>query len=274
MQRSKSRLTLALAALALVALIVAACGAPHPRPHPRQSRPPPSRQPWRPPRRRPQPLRLPRPPWRLPPPPRPGSSAIPSATARRWARWTRRMPGSPASPSRPAILNGLRQALNIPAATPNDQFEKSTFWRCMGGKVYACNVGANIPCSAKAVTDKTPTQAMKEFCTANPKSDFLPAAVTGRETVYSWKCTDGVPAIDKELPSRTPPASCPCSGTRSRGSNRGPGPGFQHDDAESARPQRTPRPGALLSLRSRPRPRPSTIPGRPPRNGRQSRHST
>jgi hypothetical protein len=98
-----------------------------------------------------------------------------------------------------SILNGLRTALNMPSTTVNEQFERSTFWRCMGGKVYACNVGANIPCSAKAVTDKTPTQGMKDFCTANPKSDFLPAAVTGRETVYSWKCTDGVPVVDKEL---------------------------------------------------------------------------
>lgn len=69
----------------------------------------------------------------------------------------------------------------------------------MSGKVYACNVGANIPCTTKAVTDKTPTQAMNDYCKANPKSDFLPTVVTGRATVYSWQCTDGTPTIAKEL---------------------------------------------------------------------------
>ena len=40
---------------------------------------------------------------------------------------------------------------------------------------------------------------MKEFCTANPSADFLPMAVTGRATVYSWRCTAGAPVVDKEL---------------------------------------------------------------------------
>jgi len=38
-----------------------------------------------------------------------------------------------------------------------------------------------------------------DFCNANPTSDFIPANVTGRETIYEWRCTDGAPEIVKEL---------------------------------------------------------------------------
>jgi hypothetical protein len=97
-----------------------------------------------------------------------------------------------------AILNSLRAAMKTPAATPNDQLIRGTFWRCMAGKVYGCFVGANLPCSEKADTSTTPSAGMKDFCTANPASDFIPAAVTGRATVYEWRCTAGAPAIVKQ----------------------------------------------------------------------------
>src|SRR5512139_2853358 len=48
-----------------------------------------------------------------------------------------------------------------------DQFKQMTVWRCMEGRVYACNFGANIPCDSKANSDKTPTQAMSDFCKTN-----------------------------------------------------------------------------------------------------------
>ncbi len=193
MQPIKARLNLALATLALVALVATACGGAPPAP-------------------------TPVPPTVIPPtvapaPPTVAATAAPTkAPAASTGQFTDPFsycaavgtldkPDARFTGANPPdlVLQGLRKALNIGDAMPNDVFARSTFWRCMGGKVYACNVGANIPCSAKAVTDKTPTPAMNEFCKANPKSDFLPAAVTGRETVYSWKCTDGVPAVDKEL---------------------------------------------------------------------------
>ena len=98
-----------------------------------------------------------------------------------------------------AVANGLRKALQIPADTPDPTFSQRTFWRCMGGKVYACNVGANIPCTTKADTSRTPTQAVTDFCKANASADVVPAAVTGRATVYQWRCTNGEPAVVKQL---------------------------------------------------------------------------
>ncbi len=58
----------------------------------------------------------------------------------------------------------------------------------MDGVVHACTVGANLPCTAKADTSRSPSPAMDEFCQANPGADVVPAAVTGRETVYAWAC--------------------------------------------------------------------------------------
>ncbi|HSJ56157.1 MAG TPA: DUF333 domain-containing protein, partial [Anaerolineae bacterium] len=97
-----------------------------------------------------------------------------------------------------AVVQGLRGALNVPE-TPLDVLENGSFWRCMDGEVYACFVGANLPCEAKADTDRTPTQEETDFCQANPNSDLVPAVVTGRETVYEWRCREGTPEIVRQL---------------------------------------------------------------------------
>jgi len=98
-----------------------------------------------------------------------------------------------------AIVRGLMKAMDIPADAPSEPLARLTTWRCMSGKVYACNFGANIPCQEKADTSRAPSAAMNDFCKANPTSDVIPAAVTGRATIYAWRCAIGAPAIEKEL---------------------------------------------------------------------------
>jgi hypothetical protein len=95
------------------------------------------------------------------------------------------------------VAQGLQKALNAPD-TPLSVLENGSFWRCMNGEVYACFVGANLPCEAKANTDRTPTQDEIGFCQQNANSDFIPAVVTGRETVYEWRCSNGTPEIVKQ----------------------------------------------------------------------------
>ncbi|MBN1135772.1 MAG: hypothetical protein JXM73_04260 [Anaerolineae bacterium] len=97
-----------------------------------------------------------------------------------------------------SVAQGLQKALNAPD-TPLDILQAGSSWRCMDGDVYACFVGANLPCEAQANTDRTPTQEEIDFCQANPSSDFIPAVVTGRETVYEWRCRDGAPEIVKQV---------------------------------------------------------------------------
>jgi hypothetical protein len=83
--------------------------------------------------------------------------------------------------------------------TPLDMLENGSSWRCMDGSVYACFVGANLPCDAKANTDQAPTQEEIDFCQANKNADVIPAAVTGRETVYEWRCSDGAPETVQQV---------------------------------------------------------------------------
>jgi hypothetical protein len=102
-----------------------------------------------------------------------------------------------------SVAQGLQRALNAPD-TPIEVLENGSFWRCMDGSVYACFVGANLPCEAKASTDRTPTQEAIDYCRQNPNSDFIPAVVTGRETVYEWRCLDGAPDIVKQVTQPDP----------------------------------------------------------------------
>jgi putative hemolysin len=86
-----------------------------------------------------------------------------------------------------AIVQGMIDQDIVSADAPA-AIQQAALWRCMDGNVWACTVGANLPCGEKADLSERPTQAMKEFCQANPNADVIPAAATGRATVYSWKC--------------------------------------------------------------------------------------
>ncbi len=99
-----------------------------------------------------------------------------------------------------AVINGFKKAAGLESSTePMDMLRQTTIWRCMGGKLYACNFGANLPCDSKANTDKTPTSEMNEYCKANPGASFIPASVTGHETIYSWQCLNDQAAIQSQV---------------------------------------------------------------------------
>ena len=68
----------------------------------------------------------------------------------------------------------------------------------MDGQVYACTLDANLPCQEKANTSQTPTQAMTNYCQANP-NDNIPAFVTGRATAYTWECRNGVATPGRQV---------------------------------------------------------------------------
>jgi len=98
------------------------------------------------------------------------------------------------------IINGYKTAAGLEASTePMEMLMKTTIWRCMDSQVYACNFGANLPCDSKANTDKTPSQAMEDFCKANPNADFIPMSETGHDTIYSWHCVKGTPEVMDQI---------------------------------------------------------------------------
>ncbi len=99
----------------------------------------------------------------------------------------------PESLFEPMVKQGL-----ISADLPRD-VRKATNWRCMGGQVWVCPVGANIPCGEKADLSREPAEALVNFCESNPGAPVVPAYVTGRATVYSWKCVESLPSIDRQV---------------------------------------------------------------------------
>jgi hypothetical protein len=98
-----------------------------------------------------------------------------------------------------SIVPSMRKVMKLGNDTPADYIKQTTFWRCMDRKVFVCIVGANLPCMEKADLRKTPDAAMMDYCENNPDTDFIPAYVTGRTTVYEWRCSGKAPAISKQL---------------------------------------------------------------------------
>lgn len=92
------------------------------------------------------------------------------------------------TPLPPDLLPHVRSTLGLSAdAVPTPQ---SYYWRCMGGAVFICAVGANIPCDAKADQAKGNLGA-KNYCRENPDAPFVPAYATGHNGLYEWSCSRG-----------------------------------------------------------------------------------
>jgi hypothetical protein len=102
----------------------------------------------------------------------------------------------PAMPE--VIVQGLvRQGIVSADAPP--EFQQSAVWRCVDGRVWVCHFGANLPCQEKADVSQTASAEMEGYCQENPTAEVIPAAVTGRATVYEWKCDQGKPAVVRQV---------------------------------------------------------------------------
>lgn len=97
-----------------------------------------------------------------------------------------------------SIVQGMIEQGIVTADAP-PEFQQNAVWRCMDNNVWVCHYGANLPCMEKADMSQEPSSAMEDFCTQNPAADTIPAAVTGRATVYEWACSDGKPIVGKQI---------------------------------------------------------------------------
>jgi uncharacterized protein len=95
------------------------------------------------------------------------------------------------------VQSMIQQGLVSADAPP--EIQRNAVWRCMGGSVWVCHFGANLPCLEKADTSQVPTPSVEDFCRTNPTAASVPAAVTGRATVYEWACKDGKPEVVRQL---------------------------------------------------------------------------
>jgi hypothetical protein len=97
-----------------------------------------------------------------------------------------------------SIIRGMIQQGIVSADMPQEM-QQNAVWRCMNNKVWVCHFGANLPCQEKADMSQTPTTEMTDFCKTNPTADNIPAAVTGRATVYEWGCKGGKAEVVKQV---------------------------------------------------------------------------
>jgi hypothetical protein len=97
-----------------------------------------------------------------------------------------------------SIIQGMIQQGIVSADMPQE-IQQNAVWRCMNNRVWVCHFGANLPCLEKADTAQSPTTEMEDYCKTNPTADSIPAAVTGRATVYEWGCKDGKAEVVKQL---------------------------------------------------------------------------
>lgn len=97
-----------------------------------------------------------------------------------------------------SMVQGMIKQGIISADAPLE-FQQNAVWRCMNNSVWVCHFGANLPCLEKAVTSQVPTSEMADFCKTNSTAKSIPATVTGRTTVYEWKCNNGKPEVARQL---------------------------------------------------------------------------
>ena len=63
-------------------------------------------------------------------------------------------------------------------------------WRCMDGRVWVCNVGADGYACQKMNPSLRPSAPVRQFCKTNPDADFVPMVVIGNSSSL-WRCRGG-----------------------------------------------------------------------------------
>ena len=69
--------------------------------------------------------------------------------------------------------------------------------RCVGDRLLACSIGANLNCGKANLERSLP--AASAYCRANANTDFIPMFVTGHDTIYDWRCVNGEAVAGKAL---------------------------------------------------------------------------
>jgi|SRR5580692_10548093 hypothetical protein len=80
-----------------------------------------------------------------------------------------------------------------PGLVPQDVARSgANAWRCMGGRVLVCNIGADGYACQKLNPNPIPSKPVRDYCAANPGSDFVPMVVIGN-SARTWRCAGRMP---------------------------------------------------------------------------------
>jgi hypothetical protein len=84
------------------------------------------------------------------------------------------------------------------ATMPPDVAMQTTVFRCANGRALVCTVGANLVCGRASVS-RSPGRGPLVWCREHPNDAFIPLVAAGHDTIYAWRCRDGVPHIDRQI---------------------------------------------------------------------------
>lgn len=100
-------------------------------------------------------------------------------------------------PLPPALVGAARHAFGYTGLSAA-QIERQTVFRCLNSHALICSWGANLPCGKANTAPSLP--AATQWCAANPNADFIPAYVTGHDTIYQWSCKSGAAVANQPAP--------------------------------------------------------------------------
>jgi hypothetical protein len=100
-------------------------------------------------------------------------------------------------PLMPSLVGPAIQAFGYTGMTATE-VEHMTVFRCMDGAVLMCSWGANLDCGKAETSSSLP--AASNWCEGNRNAGFIPAYVTGHDTIYQWSCHDGNAVTTKAAP--------------------------------------------------------------------------
>jgi hypothetical protein len=100
-----------------------------------------------------------------------------------------------------ALVPAARRAFGYTGMTAAE-VERMTVFRCMDARILICSWGANLACGKAETASSLP--AATNYCLGNPDVSFIPAYVTGHDTIYQWRCQRGmaVPSHPAALDAR------------------------------------------------------------------------
>lgn len=81
---------------------------------------------------------------------------------------------------------------------PVGEAADTAVFRCANGRVLVCMTGANLPCGP-ANTSRVPEPGAVDWCRDHPGATFIPAVVTGHDTIFAWECRNGAPRVVRQV---------------------------------------------------------------------------
>jgi hypothetical protein len=91
------------------------------------------------------------------------------------------------------LVPAARGALGLGSAASDAWLQASTVFRCMSGKVWLCNHGANLTCAKGDVSRVS--KGATAWCKDHPGADVVPMAATGHATIHTRTCVGSVARI-------------------------------------------------------------------------------